>query len=163
MEETQTIKNLTLPSWEEIPDQGIYMTDLIKFLDEILSPLYIEERPISPSMVNNYVKHSYIKGPINRKYYRESLAQIIAIGFFKQVLSIDEITRGLRIEVETFGLSEVYNNFVEIFKLTRDAVFNEDDKININIRLKNQHDKIVYLLTLSIMTKLYTKITLNNR
>lgn len=164
MQEIKQLRDLKLPTWEEIPNEGIYMTEVINLLGRSIKPLFIgDENPISPSMINNYVKLSYIKEPINKKYYRESLAQIIAIGLFKQVMSIEEISKGVSIEIDTFGIKEVYDNFVDIFTKSKEAVLKQGDDISINFISKNHHDKVLYFLTLSLFTKLYTRITLKNR
>lgn len=165
MEEIERLRKLNLPKWEQIPNRGLYKLELLKYLRPILSPLFINgENFISSSMVNNYVKHGNIKEPVNKKYYRDSIAQLLAIIIFKQALSIDEISKGIEIELKSFAISEVYDNFVEIFLDSKDKILGDyEKKVSIEFETKNHHDKVLYFLAISLFTKLYTTITIKNR
>lgn len=165
MQELRHLKNLTLPKWEDIPDDGLYKVELINFVKNILSPLFIYgENFITSSMINNYVKQGHIKEPIKKKYYRDSIAQLLAIIIFKQAIQIDEISKGIAIEVRTFTLKGVYDNFVKIFKDSKEKVLARfEDRVVIDFSIDNHHDKVLYYLAISLFTKLYTMITIKNR
>lgn len=42
--------------WEEIPDQGLYSTQLIDFIEEYLITYFPDMVTLTPNMINNYVK-----------------------------------------------------------------------------------------------------------
>lgn len=164
MDEIEKIKKINLPTWDEIPNTGLYMTEVINFIDKTIKDLFIgEDNPISPAMINNYVKLSYLKEPINKKYYREHIGQIIVIFVYKQVLSIDYIAKAVKIEVEYFEVKEVYDDFVEIFSRCRDFLFKDEDRTLIDLKFKDKHEKGMYFLTISLLSNLYTRIRLEKR
>lgn len=145
-ERNRKIKKLNLPKWDQIPNKGFYKFELLKYLRPILSPLFINrENFISSSMVNNYVKNGNIKEPVNKKYYRDSIAQLLAIIIFKKTLSIDEISKGTEIELKSFTISELYDNFVEIFLDSKEKVLGDyKDLVKLEFKTKNHHDKFLY-------------------
>lgn len=145
-ERNRKIKKLNLPKWDQIPNKVLYKLELLKCLRPILSPLFINrENFISSSMVNNYVKNGNIKEPVNKKYYRESIAQLLAIIIFKKTLSIDEISKGIEIELKSFAISELYDNFVEIFLDSKEKVLGDyKDLVKLEFKTKNHHDKFLY-------------------
>lgn len=144
--EIERLKKLNLPKWDQIPNKVLYKLELLKCLRPILSPLFINrENFISSSMVNNYVKNGNIKEPVNKKYYRESIAQLLAIIIFKKTLSIDEISKGIEIELKSFAISELYDNFVEIFLDSKEKVLGDyKDLVKLEFKTKNHHDKLLY-------------------
>ena len=76
--------------WELIPDFGLYMDQVITFVDRQCKTLFIEgERVFTPAMVNNYVKSGLVDRPIDKKYGREHLAQLLMICILKQATSSD--------------------------------------------------------------------------
>ena len=48
--------------WEQIPDLGLYMDQVVTFIGRVYAPLYGEDvrRYLTPSMINNYVKAKLI-------------------------------------------------------------------------------------------------------
>ncbi|WP_296114565.1 DUF1836 domain-containing protein [uncultured Anaerococcus sp.] len=160
------LENISLPLWESLPDEGIYKEELLTYLKENLKPLQVVDKNIiTSSMVNNYVKLGYIDKPIKKKYYRSSIAQIILISIFKQVIKMEDLSKGMNIEISTFGLEEVYKNLYDIFKEIRDDILTSEKVRNINLSLsfKDHHDKVLGYLAISLFTKLYTKLVIDNR
>lgn len=83
--------------WDQLPDLGLYMDQVITFLERQLAPLYpagrLGEKVLTSAMINNYVKMHVIPRPKGKKYEREHLAALLMIYAFKQVLPIDEAAR----------------------------------------------------------------------
>lgn len=163
--ELKDLKKIKLPNWEDIPNEGLYKLELISYVKNILSPLFIYgEDFITSSMINNYVKQGHIKEPVKKKYYRDSISQLLVIIIFKQAIQIEEISKGIAIEVETFTLKGVYDRFVEIFQDAKEKVLKDfDNKVSIEFSTKDHHDKVLYYLAISLFTKLYTIITIKYR
>lgn len=83
--------------WERLPDLGLYMDQVITFLERQLACLHPdcgrEERVLTPAMINNYVKQCVIPRPNGKKYDREHLAALLMVCALKQVLPIDAVTQ----------------------------------------------------------------------
>ena len=78
--------------WNQIPDLGLYMDQVITYMDRQCRDLYTPgERVLTPAMVNNYVKLGLVKHPAAKKYSRESLAQLLMICTLKQAVSVEGI------------------------------------------------------------------------
>lgn len=160
------LENINLPSWDSLPNYGIYKEGLLRYLNEILRPLHVVEKNlISSSMVNNYVKLGYIDRPEKKKYYRSSIAQLVVISIFKQVISIEDLAKGIDIEMSTFGLKDVYENFENIFNQARKAILTSEKVTGVNISFDytDHHDKVLSYLAISLFTKLYTQLVIDNR
>jgi len=81
--------------WTLIPDLGLYMDQVITYIERQLEPLYGERAKgvLTPSMINNYVKSGLVNRPQGKKYYREQLALLMMIVALKPVASMDDIAR----------------------------------------------------------------------
>ena len=103
-------------SWSQIPDIGLYMDQVITFIDRTCRPLYGPEvkRYLSPAMINNYVKGKLIPRPIGKKYGREQLALLFMIVVLKQVCSMEDI-RGLLTLREGQTVEALYESFCRHF------------------------------------------------
>ena len=79
--------------WEQIPDLGLYMDQVITFITRAYEPLYGEatKRYLSAPMINNYVKNKLIPRPAGKKYSRVQIALLIMIVALKQVCTMEDI------------------------------------------------------------------------
>lgn len=80
-------------TWEQLPDLGLYMDQVITYVEQQCRTLYAQEKFLTPAMVNNYVKSGLISRPNGKKYSRALLAQLIMICTLKQALSQDEMKK----------------------------------------------------------------------
>ena len=78
-----------LPAYDQIPNVGLYLEQVTKFLNEYLEPLGCP--PITGSMISNYVKKGLVKNPVKKQYDREHIARLLEIAVCKTVLSLEEI------------------------------------------------------------------------
>lgn len=83
--------------WDQIPDLGLYMDQVVTFITRVYEPLYGEDIHgyLSPSMINNYVKSRLIPRPTGKKYSREQIALLTMIVALKQTCSMEDIRRML--------------------------------------------------------------------
>lgn len=88
--------------WDQIPDLGLYMDQVVTFIARAYEPLYGsgEHGSLSPSMINNYVKSKLIPRPTGKKYSREQIALLLMIVPLKQTCTIEDIRRLLTPEEE---------------------------------------------------------------
>lgn len=80
-----------LPAWEDIPDFGLYMeqvVDLLKRYLDYMPPELKEEDVVTSSAINNYVRRGIMPGPRKKKYYRLHIAYLIMICALKQSLNM---------------------------------------------------------------------------
>lgn len=79
-------------AWEQIPDLGLYMDQVITFIQRSCRELFMDgDRIFTPSMVNNYVKIGLVDRPVAKKYGREQLAQLLMICILKQSISAENM------------------------------------------------------------------------
>ena len=105
----QEILVLELPTWEVLPDIGLYMDQVVTLMDRTFSPA-LPKGEMTKSMVNNYVKVGMIPRPTGKKYDRDHLAMLIMIGVLKQALSMESISRLLEVVCRD-GVKEGYDRF----------------------------------------------------
>ena len=74
-------------SWEEIPDIGLYMDQVVNVLNQRLD----ESRRITPNMINNYVKEGYLEPPVQRRYSRAQILRLYLMLLLKPVLMVPDI------------------------------------------------------------------------
>lgn len=99
-------------AWTLIPDLGLYMDQVLTYIEQQLYPLYGERVKgiITPSMINNYVKSGLVNRPTGKKYYREQLALLMMIVTLKPTASMDDIAR-LTALSEGQSIEQLYNDF----------------------------------------------------
>ncbi len=96
MQENKTSQNnprhISLPGWEEIPMEDLYMEQVNTFVNQCLPDFATGNRAaLTPTMINNYVKSRVIPAPIKKKYKRETVAMLIVIVTLKPLFNIQEI------------------------------------------------------------------------
>lgn len=99
-----------LPRYERLPSIGLYKDQVLELLNGYISPFYMVEKPVTDTMVNNYVKLKVIAPPVKKRYNRFQLAQLIMTCLLKKVLSIAEIRQLLGGQEEE-KLSQLYDCF----------------------------------------------------
>ncbi len=90
------------PEWDTLPDLGLYMDQVVTFIERQLAPLLPDkssEKSITAAMVNNYVKQGIVPRPSGKKYDRGHLAALMMLCALKSVLPMDAIRRLLPSEV----------------------------------------------------------------
>ena len=87
-----------LPPYEEIPGFGLYMDQLVGFVDSCFSRSDVES--LTPGMINSYVKNGMVTRPVNKKYSRESIAQLLKPA---HTVSTSDLSPGDRVKHDKFG------------------------------------------------------------
>ncbi|MBQ6569559.1 MAG: DUF1836 domain-containing protein [Clostridia bacterium] len=109
------LNNYRLPAWNEIPDIGLYMEQVIALLKEYLDylpPELKEEQFITATTINNYVRKKVMPEPIKKKYYRRHIAYLIIICTLKHCLSIATLQTVIPVGLETEELERTYTAYV---------------------------------------------------
>ena len=69
------------PRYSELPNIPLYKDQVIVYIEEALSALNInkDEMLLTPTMLNNYVKHKVLQPPVNKKYDRNHLSYLFYV------------------------------------------------------------------------------------
>ena len=103
------IRDFRLPRFHELPNVGLYLEQVVKYVNGALTPLGCPE--LTASMVSNYVKKGVIAAPLKKQYDAEQIAYLIFIGLGKSVLSIENIALLFSMQKETYPAETAYNYF----------------------------------------------------
>ena len=114
----ERIANLHLPRFAEIPDIPLYMDQLIGFVGKQVDIFALpSEKPLTSSMVNNYVKMRLVPQPQAKRYQPLHVAYLILVCLAKRMYSMSEIERIIAFEVQhRFQVPDVYDRFIELFE-----------------------------------------------
>ena len=111
----QHFSEYRLPTWSEIPDFGIYMEQVLTFLNQHLGfmPPDIRDEPlITAATINNYVRKRIMPEPVKKKYYREHLVYLILICSLKHCLTITSLQPMIPLSLTEDELHSLYDSYV---------------------------------------------------
>ena len=74
----EDINGFRLPRYTQIPDVGLYLEQVVRYVNAHLAPL--GEPELTSSMVSNYVKQGLIPSPVKKSYAAEHLARLLPFG-----------------------------------------------------------------------------------
>ncbi|MGD9560352.1 MAG: DUF1836 domain-containing protein [Oscillospiraceae bacterium] len=119
-----TVKTFHCPRWQELPTIPLYMDQVVIVLEGALALFAdADEKVLTSTMVNNYVKQRLVPPPVKKKYGREQLSALVVVSLLKRVLSMSEITE-LTAELTTaYGTEAGYDLFCERLEVSLQAVF----------------------------------------
>lgn len=110
-EMTGALRGFSLPRWEDFPDLEIYMDQMIILINRYLD-VPGNEKNVTASMINNYVKARLMPPPVKKRYGRSHLAYLIVICTLKDALGMSVIEQMFPPGMEGELLRERYNAFV---------------------------------------------------
>ena len=100
--------------YDALPDLGLYMDQVITYMQRQCAELYPEgERVLTPATVNNYVKCQLVTRPVDKKYGRDQLAQLLMLCTLKQAATIEEMRQLLRVP-EGGAVRDIYEDFCRV-------------------------------------------------
>ncbi len=105
------MNKVILPSYNIIPDVGLYLDQTVRFLNEYTAAFGEE---LTGSMVTNYVKLKIVPKAKGKLYNREQIALFILVALCKKVLSMDQIKK--LVGYMNDDLEECYKTFVSILE-----------------------------------------------
>lgn len=162
-EYAKELSNYKLPRYDELPEFNLYMEQLIELLDKYLAIFRTpgEEKPMTATMINNYVKQKVIPAPKNKKYSKLQLAHLLVVGVLKEVLSLSEIKQVLELQTIQYTTDIAYNYFCKELEVALKATF-----ITRDFSQKNSASKITPLseaarsALIAFTNKIYAKQSL---
>ena len=117
------LRNYRLPAWNEIPNIGLYMEQVLALLKDYLDylpPELKEEQFITAATVNNYVHKKFMPEPVKKRYYRIHIAYLIMICTLKHSLSIATLQKMIPVGLSEAEVEEIYSAYAHRHKLTAD-------------------------------------------
>ena len=87
------------------------MDQLLVYIDKVLAPLSVneQEKALTTSMVNNYVKQGILPATVKKRYSRDHVVILIEICLAKQLYSIGEIGKLIAVQNANFDMRTSYN------------------------------------------------------
>lgn len=133
-EEIKVIKEFNLPKYNEIPDVGLYLDQVVKYINSFFETY--EDIVVTPSMLTNYVKHKIVSKVSKKTYSRDQIAHFIFIALVKNVLSLNNIS--LIFQETDDNYNEFYDRFVDTLlqyldNIENNKALNNDKSIASNI------------------------------
>ena len=115
------IEGFHLPRYAQIPDVGLYLEQVVRYVNTHLAPL--GEPELTSSMVSNYVKQGLISSPIKKSYTAEHLARLLFIAVVKPVVQLEGLRLMFGIQEDNYPLQTAYDYFCDEFENMLGAAF----------------------------------------
>ncbi len=115
------IEGFCLPRYTQIPDIGLYLEQVVRYVNSHLAPL--GEPELTGSMVSNYVKQGLLPAPQKKLYMAEHLARLLFIAVIKPVVPLEGLRMMFSIQDESYDLKTAYDYFCDEFENMLGAAF----------------------------------------
>lgn len=145
------------PRWNELPVIPLYMDQVVLVIEESIGIFATDEKIITSTMVNNYVKSGLIQPPDKKRYERRQVSALIVISIMKQVLSINEIMLLKRAIVDTQGREAAYDMFCDKLEEALRSTFGEAHTLNFTDTLKEEPISTLDASLVALMGRLYVQ------
>ena len=147
----------------DIPNIDLYMDQVTTYLGDKfkVTKRHEDDKLMTKTMINNYVKSHLLPSPEKKKYSKEHIMALIMIYFFKNIISINDVTKLLTPLFDSYfhnvelSLESIINSFLDYIKTCnlQDSILKEFDDSK-KIFEKTQVDDKDYLETLGLITML---------
>lgn len=103
------MRTFDLPRYEQLPDVGLYLEQTAKYINQCLQPLGFAET--TGSMIRNYVKMGLVVNPVQKQYFAEHIAHLMAISVLKHVVPLEHIHKMFSRQKKVYSDRTAYNYF----------------------------------------------------
>ena len=121
--------SISLPTYDQIPNVGLYLEQVTKYVNEALEPMGCA--PLTGSMISNYVKKGLLRNPVKKQYDREHIARLMVIAVAKMSMSMDDLYLMLTIQQQTYSSEIAYNYFCREFENVLACVFGRKSEMDV--------------------------------
>lgn len=152
-----------LPRWNELPDIELYLDQVVNYLERYLDIFSgnRDEKIITKTMINNYVKQGIIPAPEKKKYNKTHIAYLLVICILKQVYSISDIGELITLTIKNYKTDKAYNRFCANLEISIKHVFTKKEFPNYN--QMNEEQYLLKNVVQSFANKLYVEKTFLNK
>jgi hypothetical protein len=152
-ETIKLIEHHKLPSYNEIPNVGLYLEQTAKFINEYLEP--IMDTVITGSMISNYVKKGLVDNPVKKQYDRDQIAYLFFIAVAKTVLSLDALTGFIQVQKNSYSLEVAYDYFCRQFEGLLQFTFELTDTMDTGDLESTDEKRLLYSCIVAVTQKIY--------
>ena len=151
------IMKIHIPRWSELPEIDLYLDQVVNYIEKYLGQYTVnkEDKIITKTMINNYVKLGIMPAPEKKKYSRSHIAYLIVICVLKQVYSISDIGKLISLTIQYFELSKAYNRFCANLEVSVKNVFTRKEFPNVEKMTEEQY--LLKNVAQSVADKLYVE------
>lgn len=113
VQSTKPISEIHLPRWDELPNLDLYLDQVVTFIENAFQD-YLgtgEEKILTKTMINNYVKQGVLEAPVKKKYNKLHIASLIVICVLKQIFSISDISSLIQLGIASTETPSAYDQF----------------------------------------------------
>jgi hypothetical protein len=142
------MENYTPIKFSELPDIELYMDQVTSYLEKQLSSFKMkdDEKIMTKTMINNYVKAGILDKPIKKKYQQTHLAQLITLYFLKNVVSMDTINAFF---TQIDSVEGCYDTFVSL----------QQEVLNTQGKMPEEHDEqMLYAMKLLLQADMNKRL-----
>lgn len=161
--EQEMISKFHMPRWNELPDLDLYLDQVVNYLERCLSNYTAnkEDKIITKTMINNYVKQGIMPAPEKKKYNRSHIAYLMVICILKQVYSISDIGKLISLTIEHFELSKAYNRFCANLEVSIKNIFTRKEFPSVEKMTEEQY--LLKNVVQAVADKLYVELKFLNK
>mgnify|MGYP005777608667 CR=1 FL=1 len=161
--EQENFSKFHMPRWNELPDIDLYLDQVVNYLERYLANYSVnkEDKIITKTMINNYVKQGIMPAPEKKKYNRSHIAYLLVICILKQVYSINDIGKLISLTIMSFELSKVYNRFCANLEISIKNVFTRKEFPNVEKMTEEQY--LLKNVVQAFADKLYVEMKFLNK
>ena len=153
------ILKFEMPRYNQLPGIDLYIDQVLAYIESVLAPLEIEtnDRILTASMVNNYVKKGIVPPTVKKKYSKQHVAYLLIVCFCKQLYTMDEIYDMITIQSTSFDLETSYNYMCTELENVLKCTFTNQPMPQDTSRTKAIQRHFVRSTLIAFSNKLYTK------
>ncbi len=157
------LKDVEAFSINDVPNIELYMDQVTTYLNNKFSASkrYEDDKLLTKTMINNYAKSRLLPPPEKKKYSKDHIIVLALIFFFKNVISINDVTTVLKPLLDKYFHNEetpledivnVFLNYVQNSDMTNPIIDEFHDSIKIFENVES--DDKEYLQTLGLISML---------
>ena len=152
--EKEKIAAFNLPTYREIPNVGLYLDQVSKYINECFTDL--PDFSITNSMISNYVKHDIIANPVKKLYYRDQIASLIFITLSKGETSLDNLKNLLDKQAMICDTEKAYSYFADTFNRKLHDIFRNEK--NDSAREEKGRKHLVNTIVSAVVHQIYLNV-----
>ena len=161
--EQENFSKFHMPRWNELPDIDLYLDQVVNYLERYLESYSVnkEDKIITKTMINNYVKQGIMPAPEKKKYNRTHIAYLLVICILKQVYSISDIGKLISLTIKSFEIEKAYNRFCANLEISIKNVFTRKEFPNVEKMTEEQY--LLKNVVQAFADKLYVEMKFLNK
>lgn len=147
------LNSFVLPAFSEIPDVGLYLDQVIKYINGWLKDF--PEMQVTPSMISNYVKLKLVDKAVKKAYSREQIAYFIFIAMAKTVLSMNHLRIVFAMQKKQCSTEAGYEYFRRELKNVLNAFYAPASKSSQAKTRTSEEERMLHNVCVTIAHKMY--------